>query len=119
MYKRGEKQNEQQYRNAFDKFSTQNMTIPSKIIEQIAFNTRPKIEGHILVATNNSTHEQHLSQPLQTRKKPFERAVTFLTGYNGIFIVTNKKVNSTSQYQLMMIISLKYSFHREHMKQRA
>ena len=35
-------------------------------------------------------HEEHLSQPLQTIKKPFKIAVTFLTGYNGIFNVTYK-----------------------------
>ena len=38
---------------------------------------------------DNSTHEGHLSQPLQTNNKQFKKAVTFLTGYNGIFNVTN------------------------------
>ena len=38
---------------------------------------------------NKSTHEEHLSQPLQTNNKQFKIAVTFLTGYNGIFNVTN------------------------------
>ena len=33
-------------------------------------------------------HEEHLSQQLQTNKKQFKIAVTFLTG-NGIFNVTN------------------------------
>ena len=36
-----------------------------------------------------SAHEEHLSQPLQTNIKQFERAVTFLTSFNGIFNVTN------------------------------
>ena len=65
------------------------MELPSKLLEQIAFNTRPKIEEHLLIVMNKSTHEEHLSQPLQTNNKQFKLAVTFLTGYNGIFNVTN------------------------------
>ena len=38
---------------------------------------------------DKSTHEEHLSQSLQTNNKQFKIAVTFLTGYNGIFNVTN------------------------------
>ena len=38
---------------------------------------------------DKSTHEQHLYQPLQTNNKQFKIAITFLTGYNGIFNVTN------------------------------
>ena len=38
---------------------------------------------------DKSTHEEHLSQPLQTNIKQFQIAVTFLTGYNGIFNLTN------------------------------
>ena len=37
---------------------------------------------------NKSTHEEHSYQPLQTNNKQFKIAVTFLTGYNGIFNVT-------------------------------
>ena len=66
------------------------MELPSKLLEQIAFNTRPKIEEHILIVMEKSTHEEHLSQPLQTNNKQFKRAVTFLTAYNGIFNVTSK-----------------------------
>ena len=36
-----------------------------------------------------STHEKHLSQPLQTNNKQFKIAVTLLTSYNGNFNVTN------------------------------
>ena len=70
------------------------MELPSKLLEQIAFNTRPKIEEHMLIVMDKSTHEEHLSQPLQTNNKQFKIAVTFLTGYNGMFIVTdsNNKV---------------------------
>ena len=65
------------------------MELPSKLLEQIAYNTRPKIEEHMLIIMNKSTHEEHLFQPLQTNNKQFKIAVTFLTGYNGIFNVTN------------------------------
>ena len=65
------------------------MELPSKLSEQIAYNTRPKIEEHMLIVMDKSTHEEHLSQPLQTNNKQFKTAVTFLTGYNGIFNVTN------------------------------
>ena len=66
------------------------MELPSKLLEQIAFNTRPKIEEHMLIVMDKSTHEEHLSQPLQTNNKQFKLAVTFLTGYNGIFNVTHE-----------------------------
>ena len=65
------------------------MELPSKLLEQIAFNTRSKIEEYMLIVMDKSTHEEHLSLPLQTNNKQFEIAVTFLTGYNGIFNVTN------------------------------
>ena len=65
------------------------MELPSKLLEQIAFNTGPKIEEHMLIVMDKSTHEEHLSQPLQTNNKQFKIAITFLTGYNGIFNVTN------------------------------
>ena len=65
------------------------MELPSKLLEQIAFNTRPEIEEHMLIVMDKSTHEEHLSQPLQTNCKQIKIAVTFLTGYNGIFNLTN------------------------------
>ena len=65
------------------------MELPSKILEQIAFNTRPKREEHMLIVMDESTHEEHLSQPLRTNNKQFKTAVTFLSGFNGIFNVTN------------------------------
>ena len=65
------------------------MELPSKLLEQIAFNTRPKIEDHMLVVMDKSTHEEHLFQPLQTNNKQFKIAVTCLSCYNGIFSITN------------------------------
>ena len=68
------------------------MELPSKILEQNAFNTRPKVEVHMLIVMDESTHEEKLSQTLQTNNKQFKRAIAFLTGYNGIFNVTNKNI---------------------------
>ena len=65
------------------------MELPSKILEQIANKTIPKTEEHMLIVMDSSTHEEHLSQPLQTNKKQFKIAVIFLTGHNGYFNVTN------------------------------
>ena len=69
------------------------MELTSKLLEQIAYNTRPKIEEHMLIVMEKCTHEEHLSQPLQTNNKQFKVAVTFLTGYKGIFNVTTKNNN--------------------------
>ena len=69
------------------------MELPSNLLEQIACNTRPKIEEHMLIGMVKKTHEEHLSQPLQTKNKHFEGAITFLTAYNGIFNVTNENNN--------------------------
>ena len=66
------------------------MELPSKLLEQIVYNIRPKIEEHILIIMDKSIHEEHLSQPLQTNNKQFKIAVTFLTAYNGIFNITSK-----------------------------
>ena len=49
------------------------MELPSKLIEQIAFNTRPKIEEYMLIVMSNTTHEEHLSQPLQSKKHSLEK----------------------------------------------
>ena len=70
------------------------MELPSKIIEQIPYNTRLKIEERMLIVLDESTHEEPLSQFLQTNNKQFQIAITFLPGYNGIFSVTNKNSKS-------------------------
>ena len=66
------------------------MEFPSKIIEQKAFYTRPRIEEHMLIVLDNCTHEEHFTQPLQTINKQLKIAVTFLTAYNRIFDYTDK-----------------------------
>ena len=68
------------------------MEIPGKILEQIAFITRPKKEEHMLFIMDKSTHEAHLFHALQTNKKQFIKASTFLAGYNGIFNRTNSNI---------------------------
>ena len=67
------------------------MEIPSKLLEQIAFNTRPKTEEHMLMVMDKSTHKEHLAQQVQTTNKQFKIAVTFLSAFNCIFNVTNSK----------------------------
>ena len=56
LFKRGEIQNNQQFRNARDKFPNIQMELPSKRLEKIAFNARPRIEEHMLIVMDNSTH---------------------------------------------------------------
>ena len=53
------------------------MELLSKLLEQIAFNTRAKIEEHMLINMDKSTHEKHLSQPLQTNNKQFQNSSDF------------------------------------------
>ena len=86
---RGEVLNEQQYRNAFDKFQTYQLELPCKVLKQIAFITRPKIEENVLIFMDRSSHEDYLSQPLKTNSKQFLKAIPSLTAFNGIFNVTN------------------------------
>ena len=65
---------------------------------------------------DKSTHEEHLFQPLQTNKRQFKIAVTFLTVYNGIFNVTNsnnkfhfmKPVTDKDGYRIIAIPSGAY-----------
>ena len=45
------------------------MELHSKILEQKTFNTRPKIEEHMLIGMDKSTHKEHLSQPLETKNR--------------------------------------------------
>ena len=65
------------------------MELTGKLLEQVAFNTRPKIEEHLLTVMNETTHEEHLFQPLQMINKQFKIADNFLAAYNGIFNVTS------------------------------
>ena len=119
LNKRGESKNEQQFRDAPDKFHTKYMELPSKKLEQIAFNTRPKIEEQKIIVTDKSTHEEHLSQPLQTIKKQFKMAVTISTGSGGIFVLIQTKILSfISQNQSTVIILMLFQFHPAHMNSR-
>ena len=77
------------------------MELPSKFSEQIAINTRPIIEEHMLFVMDKSTHKELFSQPLETNNKQFKTAVTFLTVYNGIFNVTK----SNNKFYFMKSIS--------------
>ena len=67
------------------------MELPSKMLGQIAYNTRDKIEEHMLVVMDKSIHEEYSSQPLQTNNKQFKIAVTFPTGYSRNSNINEKK----------------------------
>ena len=69
------------------------MDLPSKLLEQIVFNTRSKIEEHMIIVMDKSIHEENSSQPLQTNIKKLKIAVTLLSVYNGIFNVTTSENN--------------------------
>ena len=66
------------------------MDLPSKFLEQMAYNTRSRIEEHLLIVMYKSTLEEHLFQPLQTNNKQLKLAITFLSGYNSLFNVSDK-----------------------------
>ena len=68
------------------------MELPGKLLKEIAFNTRPKIQENILVVMDKPIHEEHLSQTHQTKFTQFKIAVTFLNVYNVIFKVTDKNI---------------------------
>ena len=87
------------------------MELPSKIIEQIAFDTRPTIEEHILIVMDKSIHEEHLSQSIPTNNKQYKIAVTFLTGYNGIFNVTNKREIKNYPFTMKPNFSIDFRFY--------
>ena len=55
------------------------MDTPSKRLEQIVFDTGPKIDKHMLIVMDNSTHEEHLSQALPNTNKQNKIDVSFLT----------------------------------------
>ena len=89
------------------------MELPSKLLEQIAFITRPKTEEHMLIVMDKSTHEEHLFQPLQTNNKQFKIAITFLSAYNGIFNVTNRNNKFFLRKHLSMWILFKLEYPKE------
>ena len=66
------------------------MELPIKLLEQIAFKTRTKIEGRMLFVLNESFDEEHFSQPFQTNYRRLKNAFNFLAGYNGVFNNTDK-----------------------------
>ena len=77
------------------------MELPGKLLEPTVYNTRPKIEEHILIVMDKSIHQEYISQPLQTNDKQFIIAITLLTGYKGIFNV----VNSNNSYYFAKLIN--------------
>ena len=56
----------------------------------------------MLILMKKFTHEEHLSQPLQSNNKQFKTAITFLSGYNVTFKRTNKNNKFFSQKHLLI-----------------
>ena len=88
------------------------MELSSKILETIAFNTRAKIEAHMLIVMDKSTHEEHLAQSLQTNNKQFQIAVTFLTGYNGSIMLQIQIIHFISRSHLLTKILFQLLYHK-------
>ena len=53
------------------------MELTNKTLEQIAFNTRPKVEEHMLIILDKSTGDQKLDEQLQTNNKQFKIAIHY------------------------------------------
>ena len=68
------------------------MELHAKTLKQFPFNTRSKIEEHLLKVMDKNTHGEHLHQPLQTNIKQFKIATIFLTSHDESFNFTNKKI---------------------------
>ena len=49
-----------------------------------------KIEEHMVNVMGKAIYEEGLTQRIEIHNKQLKSAVTMLSGYNGIFIVTNK-----------------------------
>ena len=47
------------------------MELPSKQLEQTIFNSTHKVEGHMLIIKDRSTHEEKLSQRQENKNKQF------------------------------------------------
>ena len=96
------------------------MELPSKLLEQTASDTRPKIEEHMLFVMDKSIHEEHLFQSFQTNNKQIKIAVTFLTGYNGKFSVTNSNIKfyfttSISDFEPSFIVIIPGAYELENL----
>ena len=52
------------------------MVLIGEILEQIACQTWPITDENMLIVMENSTHEEHLSQPFWTNNKRFTIAIT-------------------------------------------
>ena len=66
------------------------MEVPSKLLEQIAFNTRPKIEERMLIDMDKFVMKSTYLNRYKLIINNFKVAIMFLTGYKCIFNVTDK-----------------------------
>ena len=71
----------------------------------------------MFIVKDKSTHEEHLSQPLQTNNKQFRITVLILTDYVGISMSQIQIIGSISRKQLPMeMIFFKLLYHQVLMK---
>ena len=74
-------------------FNPSERELPSKFLEQYAFDTRPEKEEHIWInSMGKSTHEEHLSQSKHANDKHFRITGSFLADSIGMFNVTSKNI---------------------------
>ena len=92
------------------------MGLSSKLLEQIAFSTRPKIKEHMLNIMDKSTHEEHLFQPLQTNNKQYKIAIIFYPHIMVFSMLQIQIINFISSNQFQMMIIYKYLFDQVFMK---
>ena len=84
-----------------------------KISEQFAFNTRPKREEHMLFVMHESTHEERLSQALQTNKINLKSLFFSKLVVMEFSMLQTKITNSISSKQLLMkMVSSKLLYHQ-------
>ena len=53
------------------------MELSSDILELIAFNTRPKIENHMVIIMDKSKHDESLAQLTQTKEMKSKSLLVF------------------------------------------
>ena len=73
----------------------------------MVFNTRHKIEEQMLIAMDKSTQDKNLFQLLQTNRKLFENALSFLTIYSGIFFVAKNLIMNSFSYLYLKVLKTK------------
>ena len=78
------------------------MKLPNKLFSKNSVKDEIQNGTANVDCDDKSILEEHLSQACQSNYKRFDIAISFLTGYNGMFNVTRKKIKVFSQNQLVI-----------------